>query len=126
MYLRFVITQIDGNSKQPQGIFVAAYELLESGDLSQQEREYLRSILDWFNKHLPYPPDNFDARRAVFWYKSGAQECIKQMWELVYFLRHHGYHIEVHKCRRLTKIIYQDDLQVAAFPSNRDGRVTIQ
>jgi hypothetical protein len=38
MYLRFVTTRIDEDSHKPQGVFVAAYSLLDSGDLNPDER----------------------------------------------------------------------------------------
>jgi hypothetical protein len=126
MFMRFVTTRIDENSRNPQGVFQAAYDLLESGDLSSDEWKHLREILIWFNQNLPTPPDKFPGGRAIFWFKSGATENIKRIWELVHFLRLHGYHVEVHKCRRLANICHRDRFQVAAYPSDRDARVTIQ
>jgi len=93
---------------------VAAYSLLDSGDLSSDEWKHVREILDWFNEHLPHPPDSFSKSRAIFWFKSSAKEGIKKIWELVYLLRQHGRHVEVYKCRYLATIYYQDQLQVAA------------
>ena len=126
MYLRFVVTRIDEDSHRPQGVFVAAYELLESGDLNSDEWLHLRSLLDAFNKSLPHPPNNFQTGRAIFWFKSGARENIRNIWDLVRLLRAHGYHVELHKCRHLANICYEDKLQVAAFPSDRDAKTTIQ
>lgn len=126
MFLRFVTTRMDKDSRRPQGVLVASYSLLDSGALSSDEWKRLREILDWFNHHLPHPPDNFTAGRAIFWFKSTAKESISQIWELVYLLRQHAYHVEVHKCRRLANIRYEDELQIAAYPSKRDGRITIQ
>lgn len=126
MFLRFVTTQVDEDSHKPQGVLVASYSLLDSGTLSSDEWKRLREILDWFNAHLPHPPDDFFAGRAIFWFKSTAKESTSQIWELVYLLRQHGYHVEVHKCRRLGNIRYEDQLQVAAYPSKLDGRITIQ
>jgi hypothetical protein len=126
MYLRFVITHIDEDSHKPQGVFVAAYSLLESGELDSGEWRRLRGLLDWFNENLPHPPKSFYASRAIFWFKSSARENISRVWELVHLLRGHGYHVGVYKCRHLANISYEDDLQVAAYPSDRDGRVTVQ
>jgi hypothetical protein len=126
MFLRFVITRIDEDSRRPQGVFVAAYSLLESGDLDAEEWRHLRGLLDWFNEKLPHPPEGFYASRAIFWFKSGARENISQVWDLVQLLRRHGYHVEVYKCPHLANISYEDDVQVAAYPSDRDGRVTVQ
>jgi hypothetical protein len=126
MFLRFVTTRIDDDSHKPQGVFTAAYKLLDSGDLTSEEWDLLRGILDWFNEHLPHPPKNFVKGRAIFRFKSSAQESVRQIWELVHLLRQHGCHVEVRKCRRLANIHYQDQLQVASYPSEQDGKVTIQ
>jgi hypothetical protein len=95
--------------------------LLESGDLSLDERDLLREVLIWFNKNLP-SPRNMVASRAIFWFKSSADECMKRMWELTHLLRHYGYLVEVEKCRELGNIIYEDEFQVAAYPSKHDRK----
>ena len=125
MFLRFVITQVDEDSRHPQGLVAAAYELLNSGSLNSIEWTRIREILDWFDQHLPAPPEEFSAGRAIFWFKSRkrkARESMQRMWELVYLIREHGYHVEVHKCRTLANICYEDEIQVAAYPSARDSR----
>ncbi len=126
MFLRFTTTQIDDTSHKPQGIFSAAYGLLDSGDLQSDEWKQLRNLLDWFNENLKSPPDDFYASRAIFWFKSNAHENINRIWELVHLLRAHGHHIEVYKCRSLANISYEDRLQVAAYPSDRDSKITVQ
>ena len=126
MYLRFVTTRIDEDSHRPQGVLVASYALLDSGDLTRDEWKHVRGILDWFNDNLPHPPKNFTAGRAIFWFKSSAGESITKVWELVQVLRHHEHYVEVHKCRRLGNILYEDKLQVAAFPSKLDARIIVQ
>jgi hypothetical protein len=126
MYLRFVTTRIDKDSHRPQGVFAASYALLDSGHLTPEEREQLRGMIIWFNVNLPTPPKKFDSRRAIFWFKSSAEEIIRTVWELVHMLREHGHHVEVHKCRRLGNVVWEDDFQVAAFPSKSDGRISFQ
>jgi hypothetical protein len=126
MYLRFVTTRVDEDSHKPQGVFVASYDLLDSGDLTRDEWKRVREILDWFNQNLPHPPENFTTGRAIFWFKSSAAESISRVWELIHLLRQHGHYIEVHKCRRLGNILYEDKLQVAAFPSKLDAKIVIQ
>jgi hypothetical protein len=107
-------------------VFAAAYALLDSGCLDQDEWTQIREILIWFNKNLPTPPDKFSADRAIFWFKGRSKDSISHIWELVHALRLHGYHVEVHKCRHLANIAYEDKFQVAAYPSIRDGKVTVQ
>jgi len=126
VYLRFTTLKIDEDSKRPQGIFIAAYSLLEFGDLSVAEWKHLREILDWYKSNLPLPPKNFEASRAIFWFRSSAAENIGRMWELVAILRDHDILISVCKCRRLANISYRDELQVAAYPSPDDAKVTVQ
>jgi hypothetical protein len=126
MFLRFVTTRLDEDSHVAQGVFVAAYGLLDSGQLSTEEWRHVREILNWFNEHLPHPPDSFPGGRAIFWFRSAARESIQRIWDLVAVLREHDHHVEVHKCRRLANIRYRDEFQVAAYPSDRDGRILIQ
>jgi len=39
MFMRFVITRTDPDSHKPQGVFAAAYSLLDSGELSPPRME---------------------------------------------------------------------------------------
>ena len=126
MFLRFAITQIDEDSRKPQGVFVAAYALLDSCELDSEESKRLRELLDWFSENLPNPPEDFYASRAIFWFKSSAHESVNRIWELVQMLRLHGYHIQVYKSRRLANVSYEDEFQIAAYPSDRDARITVQ
>ncbi len=126
MYLRFTTLKIDEDSKKPQGVFTCAYRLLDSGDLTAAEWKHLREILDWYKAHLPIPPKKFAASRAIFWFRSRAEENIARMWELVAILRDHDIAVTVQKCRRLANISYRDDLQVAAYPSPNDAKVSVQ
>jgi hypothetical protein len=121
MFLRFVITQLDDVSHKPQGLFVAADNLMESGSLSQEERLQLRDVIIWFNKNLPSP--SFEsASRRIFWFKSSAEDCVKRMWELTHLLRYHGDMVDVEKCRALGNVVYEDIFQVAAYPSENDRK----
>lgn len=123
MFMRFAVTQLDEDSRRPQGVFAAAYALLDSGRLDAEEERRLRELLNWFEEHLA-APEWFAACRAVFWFKAAAREKIVRAWELVCLLRLHGLHVEVYKCRRLANVLYEDGEQVAAFSSPRDGRIT--
>jgi len=126
MYLRFVITQINEDSHQSQGLFRAAGALLESGDLDAEDRQKLQDILTWFNKNLPAPDQAYIRGRVTFWFRSDAQECIQRMWSLVHILSSHNHLVELHKCEHLYNIIYRDDFQVAAFPHRLDGKHTVK
>jgi hypothetical protein len=66
MFMRFVVTQIDEDSHQPQGVFAAAYDLLESDNLNSDVEKHLREVLFWFEENLHSPKDYFDADSALF------------------------------------------------------------
>ena len=126
MWLPFVTTRVDEDSQKLEGVFMAAYSLLDSGDLDALEWKRLHEILDWFKVNLPTPPESFEASRAIFWFQPNAHECIDRVWELVHLLRLHGSHVTVYKCPRLGNICYRDKFQAAAYPSYRDGKITMQ
>ena len=124
MFMRFAVTRMDEDSRRPQGVFAAAYALLDAGRLDADEERRLREVLRWLEEHLAAPPDGFLTCRAVFWFKAAASEKVGRVWELVCLLRLHGLHVELYKCRHLANILYEDKEQVAAFSSPRDGRIT--
>ncbi len=126
MYLRFTTATIDEVSKKPAGVFTSAYALLDSGELTSAEWLHLREILDWYKANLPTPPEKFYASRAIFWFRSGSEESIRRIWDLVAILRAHDRPVTIYKCRHLGNITYFDRFQVAAFPSEHDGKVTVQ
>lgn len=123
MYLRFTTTAIDEGSHKPRGLFTEAHLLLNSGELSPDEWQIMRGLLDWFNEHLPHPPKAFNSARAIFWFRDDAQECIRKVWEVAFLLREHDRNVIVHRCEKLANVKYSDHLQVAAFPSKGDTRV---
>jgi hypothetical protein len=126
MWLRFVTTRVDEDSRKPEGVFMAAYSLLDSEDLDALEWKHLREILDWFKVNLPTPPDSFEASRAIFWFQPNARDCLDRVCESVHVLRLPGCHVTVYKCPRLGNICYRDKFQAAAYPSDLDGKITMQ
>ena len=52
-YLRFSIAKVHPDSKRRMGVFRAAGELLDTGELGGQTSGVLDEALDWFNEHLP-------------------------------------------------------------------------
>jgi hypothetical protein len=126
MYLRFVISQIDEDSHQLQGLFIAAGALQESGDLNADDHHRLQEVLIWFNKNLPAPNKPYIRGKVIFWFRSDAQECIQRVWSLVHILRANGRLVEVQKCSYLFNIAYSDKFQVAATPHKRDGNRTFK
>ena len=121
MFSRFITSETNSQSHQLQGFFATSYALLDSG-LSQEEEIELKILLGWFKLNLPVP-DCFHQKRAVFWYRNSAHECLGTMWKLANILRSHSYAIEVQSCQRLCNIVYQDEFQVAAYRHQSDAKI---
>lgn len=117
MYIRFVINRTDNRSHQPQGVFAAAYHLLEHGDLSADQHECLREILEWFADNLPVPKRLDMTDRATFWFYASARRHIGRMWELSNLLQSHDVFVFVQARGSLRNCVYRDAFQVAACPS---------
>lgn len=113
-YLRYAATEIDEYSHQSKGVFIASWDLKDAQELSKSEEERLLAIRRWFNDNLP-APDDID-QKAIFWFKTSSQDCIQRIWELVNFLRGHGYFVEEIASDRPGKIVYEDRFQVGAIP----------
>lgn len=118
MYLRFAIAEIDPDSQWCKGLFTAAYELRDSGALTEPEVAELQELIDWFKKHLPVPkcfrlPDS---HKAICWFVPGAGEPVTRMWRLVAFLEARGVAVRLYKTRDPGRRLYSDRHQVVAIP----------
>jgi hypothetical protein len=120
-YIRLVTPDRDEDSRQPRGLFSAAYELLHSGELEADDWRRLRDDVDWFVANLP-APKKAPHKRAIFWFRSSADECVRRAWEMVQLLRLHGHQIEMVKCSDPGRIVFHDDFQVAALPQVKRRR----
>jgi hypothetical protein len=116
MFLRFITTERDDDSHQSQGVFQFAYQLLDEGTLLAEESRRLKSVLVWFERHLPKPDESQLDSRAIFWFKSDAGESTRRVWELAEFVRRYGLALEVVKTDRPGYLVYEDNVQVAAIP----------
>jgi hypothetical protein len=118
MYLRFTVLQIEPGSSRKTGMLVAAHELRDSGELSQEDESNLRTMLTWFNEHLKIPKLLSEAEhfRGLSWFKPEAKRPLQKAWALKDFLELHGIAIEVHKTADPGNIIYSDGWQVVAKP----------
>lgn len=121
MYIRFAVSQRDKDSGCPMGIFQAAIEMRDSVDTHPDLVKRLHDFREWFNENLGAPDGDELESRAIFWFKSDAQECLRRVWQLVSALREGGYVVEEVTCTRPGRIVFEDEHQVAAIPF-RDTR----
>lgn len=126
MFIRFVCGEIDEDSHVSAGLFRAAYKLKQEVWLPDYQYDALRELMDWFNEHLETPYD-FDlkpadvADRSLCWFRSTATEHIRRAWEMVAVLEQRDILMRMIKTETPGYILYEDEVQVLAFP-NKDLR----
>ena len=122
MYIRFVIAKKDEDSGRRLGIFHAARELCESGDVDEYEESQLIYIRDWFNSNLEKPSSFTRSRKpnaksvAISWFKDSAKEHLAKMYQYTSILEANGYIVEVIRVTRPGYIVYEDEYQATAEP----------
>jgi hypothetical protein len=121
-YVRFVVPAIDEGSGRRQGVFHAAWDLMDARTLSTFEHEELQAVWNWFRCHLRVP-NRFArssrrraAHRAICWYKSGARWHVQRTRWMCRILNDNGVATEMITCGRPGYIVFEDEHQVAAIP----------
>ena len=124
MYIRFIIDLRDPDSERYTGIFHAASELRDNGELEEWEQHELQNIRDWFNDHLDRPT-NFSRtklysvstkKRGISWFKDTANDHISKAQEMAKILGRHGIPVVMLKTERVGYVVYEDRFQIVAEP----------
>ena len=122
MFLRFVVGETDDTSKVAAGVFVAAYQLRDSGHLSEYEQEHLKGLLSWFEGNLQEPTRFRRSRyprgedKGVAWFKPSARTYLAKIHELIHILEANDVHVRILKTKRPGYVVYEDDHQIVAEP----------
>jgi hypothetical protein len=114
LYLRLAVPEIHPDSAQPAGIFAAAYWLRDSCRCRLDDKAHLRRWLGWFQQNLKIPRDI--PPEAIFWFRDDGGRAVRRLWGIVRMLRAHGSPVRLISTREPGRIIYSDDLQIAAIP----------
>jgi hypothetical protein len=120
MFIRFVSSEIDRDSRVSAGIFCAASKLKCDQDLPEHELHALWELSRWFNLHLKSPFDYLPTveryYRAVCWFKPTAREHLARAWEMTSLLERNNVFIRMIKARKVGCVLYEDEAQVFAEP----------
>jgi len=121
MFIRFFSGEIDEDSHLSAGLFRVAYRLIEETRLQDYEYEALHEAMLWFDENLVSPYDYRLkpaglADRALCWFRSSAREHLKRAWEMTAILQDCGIFVWTIKSDRPGYILYEDKVQVLAFP----------
>jgi hypothetical protein len=124
VYLRFAIATKDEDSGRGLGIFHAAGDLRDRGELESWEADYLSDLRGWFNQHLD-KPDRFTASKppfyrkqskAIAWFKDTALDHIEKVREMASILERHGVNVTTFRTERVGYVVYEDEFQIVAEP----------
>ena len=116
-YLRLAVSERDGDSQRPLGVFQAAYRLRDQGILDPSDTQELADALAWFGKYLTVPREV--PPRAIFWFSVDSHEHVRRLWTLARILRAHGREVRMYTCGSPGRVVYDDGVQVGAIPVDR-------
>jgi hypothetical protein len=125
MLLRFVLLISHPDTGLEEGIFSTAYDLRDSADASESDRQSLRNLLSWFQAHLAIPErfnrtssKGYYRRRTkgVSWLKPTAKQHIAKMRELAAILEENGHPVSQITSERPGYVIFEDEHQIVAEP----------
>jgi hypothetical protein len=121
MLVRFCIRRRDPVSHLPQGVFQAALDLRNAGELKPFEEDWLEHELSWLNMHLPSPEclGNTGNERAICWFKPEATRPIEKVRGIIALLESRDVHVETVLTADPGTVIYQDKWQVVAKPRRK-------
>jgi hypothetical protein len=124
MYLRFVVANIDENSRSELGVFHAVQDLRDDGKLYPHEEEQHDALCRWFDDNLEKPtrftaskpPFYRKKKKAISWFKDSAHEHLARVRSMVAILQNHGVAVRMLKTERVGYVVYEDEYQIVAEP----------
>ena len=130
-YIRFVVPQVNPESKTLLGFLHGAAALIEEGKQPEYIIQSIEDEISWFNRNLNEPDcykQNMginNIERGVCWFKPTAIEHLQHGWNLVALLDDAGIAIRFVTSEDPGAIIWEDEYQVVAKPWRRhkDGFV---
>jgi len=124
-FIRFVLARRHPESGVEDGTFRLAYELRESPDVEEVDREILTANLTWFEKNLETPTrfnrtksKGFYRRttRGIAWFKDTASDHLARMHQIKGVLERYGHSVMMLSETRVGYVVYDDAFQVVAEP----------
>ncbi len=118
-FIRFQTELRSAQTGRPLGLFYASEALRAEFDLPDYAYELLDDSLNWFNANLHVPRLGAQRGRPIFWFRTEANECLAQIWNLVALFNEEGLYVEHRTTLRPGHIVYHDNHQIAAIPNKR-------
>jgi hypothetical protein len=117
-YVRFVIGRKDEDSHVEQGIFQAAAQAIEWHSITGSDADELNELRAWFSDNLQKPTSfgRDKLRLGICWFKTGSNEHISRIWEMVQILERNGVYVKKIRTDKPGYVIYEDEWQLVAEP----------
>jgi hypothetical protein len=117
-YIRFVVGHKDEDSHVERGIFHAAGQALEWGDITGSDADELNELRAWFSEDLEKPTSfgRDTLRLGICWFKTGATAHISRIWEMANILERNGAYVKKIRTDKPGYVIYEDEWQLVAEP----------
>jgi hypothetical protein len=129
--LRFVVANSHPDTGLEEGIFRAAHDLRDGTSASALDREFLDTLLSWFDANLA-KPERFNSSRSkgyyrrktagISWLKPAAVEHLARMRELAGILERNGIRVSQITTDRPGYVVFEDDHQIVAEPFRGERR----
>jgi hypothetical protein len=103
-------------------LFYAAPYVRETEPCGSFHRHWIEEAYEWFNENLTVPLARDLDRRAVFWFRPEARECVQAAWNLTTAYRDVGIAVSLRRTDCPGRIVYADQNQIAAIPYWHFGR----
>ncbi len=120
MYFRYHVNYISPKTKQPVGLFVAVWHLVQQNMLTIEEVEEYWKMRRFTEEVLPIPAFYADGNSvgAVTWFKDS--DITKRFIENTSFyfdiLRKYNIELQMSQSDKPGLIIYEDEFQVGVLP----------
>jgi hypothetical protein len=117
-YIRFAIDLKDEESNVGLGIFHAAGRAVRLGYVTGADADELWEIRVWFSNNLGRPTSfgRDTLHLGICWFKTGAEEYISRIWEMVRILERNGVYVKKIRTDRPGYLVYEDEWQIVAEP----------
>ena len=116
-YIRFQTSVLCARARRPLGIFRATGVLQTEGRIEAHFTNLVEKSLDWFSSNLTSPPINETEKNCVFWFCANQAQMVAEIWDLVSVLEMHDVNVTQVRTDDPGMIVYRDEFQVAALPS---------
>ena len=131
MYLRFINQYLNENCQTQRGFFNALEYIQNHFSTSDEDKEKLDAIYNWFKKNLDAPGwfKNPEYRaheyHSISWFKDTAKEHIHKIQEAIEILEKYDLIVERVTSKLPGRIMFEDRYQVSAVPFSKKRKTVI-